>query len=150
MKKSTILTGILSPLYYFLVLNLMLYMEYSERYAFIQNLMLFILPALPGIATAFALARNSLKEYFASLGSCFLISAITFVLYEFSSIDLMIHKLITGYDEFSNGAGILFVATFFSYIVSCFLGAAVSGIISFRKQIKNNTIDKVNDGECEK
>ncbi len=136
MKKSTILIGIFSPLYYFIISNMMLYMEYSERYAFIQNLMLFILPALPGVIIVFALARSSLKDFFISLGSCFLLSFIIFVLCEFSSIDLMIHKSITGYDEFSNGAGLLFVVTFLSYIVSCFIGALASGIISLRRQIK--------------
>ena len=141
MKKSIILIGIFSPLYYFIVSNMMLYMEYSEKYAFIQNLMLFILPALPGVIIAFGLVRNSLKEYFISLGSCFLFSVIIFVLYEFSSIDLMIHKFITGYGEFSKGAGLLFVITFLSYILSCFIGALFSGIISLIKQNKNRKND---------
>lgn len=136
MKKATILIGIFSPLYYCLVSNMMLYMEYSERFSFIQNLMLFILPALPGAAIAFALAKNSLKDYFMSLGTCVLLSAIIFALYDFSGINLMIHKAVTGYDEFSNGAGLLFAVTFFSYIVFCFIGALISGIISLTKQKK--------------
>lgn len=79
MKKSTISIGILSPLYYFLVSNMMLYMEYSEKYSFVQNLMILILPALPGLIMISALKRNSMKDYFISLGKCFLISATIFV-----------------------------------------------------------------------
>lgn len=135
-KLSVALVGIFSPLYYELAFNLMMYTEYSEKYAFVQNLMLYLLPVLPGIVMAFALIRNSLKDYFKSLGICFLISTIVFVIYGTLNIDLSIFKSITGYDEFSNGEGILFVITFFSYAVSCIIGAFISGIISLCKQIK--------------
>ena len=129
-KLSIILIGILSPLYYHLIFNLMLCMEYNERYASFQNIMLFILPALPGVVMAFALVRKSMKNYFMSLGTCFLISAAVFALYYFLNIDLIVYKTITGYDELSNGEGLLFAVTFFSYAVSCFAGALISGVVS--------------------
>ena len=147
-KLSIILIGILSPLYYEFVINMMMYTEYIEKYAFIQNLMLFVLPALPGLVIAFALVRNSFKEFFISLGICFLLSTIVFNVYDYFDINLTIQKTLTGYDEFSNGAGILFIITFLSYTVSCFIGAFISGVASFIKQtvstpkyqiLKNNT-----------
>lgn len=147
-KLSVVLVGILSPLYYYLVLNLMMYIGYSEKYAFVQNLMLFLLPTLPGVVLAFTIIRNSLKDFFISLGSCFLLSIIVFAIYELFDIDLIIFKTITGYDEFSLGEGLLFFITSMSYIISCFIGVFVSGIISLRKQ-KNCGIKK-NDMECEK
>lgn len=142
MKKSAVLVGIFAPLYYELVFNLMLYTEYSERYAFIQNLMIYLLPALPGIAVALVLVKNSLKDYFKSLGICFLISMIVFLIYGALHIDLSIFKAITGYDEFSNGEGLLFVIMFLSYVVSCTIGAFVSGIISLCRQIKSRKSNK--------
>lgn len=142
MKKSAVLVGIFAPLYYELVFNLMMYTEYSERYAFIQNLMIYLLPALPGIAVALVLVKNSLKDYFKSLGICFLISMIVFLIYGALHIDLSIFKAITGYDEFSNGEGLLFVIMFLSYAVSCTIGAFVSGIISLCRQIKSRKSNK--------
>lgn len=146
MKKSAVLVGIFAPLYYELVFNLMMYMmlytEYSERYAFIQNLMIYLLPALPGIAVALVLVKNSLKDYFKSLGICFLISMIVFLIYGALHIDLSIFKAITGYDEFSNVDGLLFVIMFLSYAVSCTIGAFVSGIISLCRQIKSRKSNK--------
>lgn len=144
MKKSVVLAGIFAPLYYELVFNLMMYMamytEYNERYAFIQNLMIYILPALPGIAVAVALVKNSLKDYFKSLGICFLSSTIVFVIYGALNIDLSIFKAITGYDEFSKAGGLLFVIMFLSYTVSYAVGVFVSGIISLCRQIKSRKI----------
>lgn len=142
-KLSIILIGILSPLYYEFVINMMMYTEYIEKYAFIQNLMLFVLPALPGLVIAFALVRNSFKEFFISLGICFLLSTIVFNVYDYFDINLTIQKTLTGYDEFSNGAGILFIITFLSYTVSCFIGAFISGVASFIKQ----TVTKISDFE---
>lgn len=146
MKKSVVLVGIFAPLYYELVFNLMMYTiintEYNEVYSFIQNLILILLPALAGIAVALVLVKNSLKDYFKSLGICFLISMIVFLIYGALHIDLSIFKAITGYDEFSNGEGLLFVIMFLSYAVSCTIGAFVSGIISLCRQIKSRKSNK--------
>ena len=73
MKKSkSIYIGIFSLLFYYLVMHLMLLWEYNEKYSFIQNAMLYVLPALPGVALAILLIRNSVREFFESLGICFL------------------------------------------------------------------------------
>ena len=64
MKKLNIFLGIAAPLYFFLVSNLMLCMEYSEKYSYIQNSLLISLPTLPGVMLAFMLIRNSLRNFF--------------------------------------------------------------------------------------
>lgn len=143
MKKiSSVFIGVCSPLFYYFVVHFMLYcpwFEYNEKYAIIQNAMLFVLPALPGVAIAFLLVRNTLKEFFKSLGICFLISIFIIFIYNFIGIDLMIYTLITGYEEFSLGEGFLFAVTSISYIISCFVGTVVSGAITLRRQKRNAT-----------
>lgn len=143
MKKiSSVFIGVCSPLFYYFVVHFMLYcpwFEYNEKYAIIQNAMLFVLPALPGVAIAFLLVRNTLKEFFKSLGICFLISIFIIFIYNFIGIDLMIYTLITGYEEFSLGEGLLFAVTSISYIISCFVGTVVSGVITLRRQKRNAT-----------
>ena len=75
MKKSkSIFGGIFSLLFYYLVMHLMLLWEYDEKYSFIQNAMLYVLPALPGVALAILLIRNSVRGFFKSWGICFLTS----------------------------------------------------------------------------
>ena len=140
--KKRLLIGIFSPLLYFWIYHLLRYcplFEYSEKYGAIQNAMLFILPAVPGIALAFLLVENSVKKYFKSVGVCFIVSLIVFILYIQSGVELIIFKAITGYEEGFVGEGILILVTFMSYIISCFVGTIVAGIITnHRQKISNN------------
>lgn len=136
--KKNIFIGIFSPLFYHLVVNLMLYTiladEYSERYAFLNNALILMLPALPGIALIFLLIRNSLKEYFKSLVICFLLSFMVMVIYNISGINLMIWTKVTGYEEFSLGEGFIFDITIMSYLSSCLVGSMVACVITFIRQ----------------
>lgn len=128
------LIGILCPLFYYFVLHLMLLWEYNEKYAIIQNTMLFVLPALPGIALAILLVRNSLKEFLKAWGVCFLSSACIFFIWTILRIDLMIYTNLTGFEEFSLGEGLLIAVIFRSYIVSCTIGSVIAAVVSFYKQ----------------
>ena len=68
LMNKNILIGIFSPLFYFLVNNIMRYtilaVEYNDKYALFHNMLIITLPALPGISLVFLLIRSSLKEYF--------------------------------------------------------------------------------------
>ena len=104
--KKRMLIGIFSPLLYFWIYHFLRYcpsFEYSEKYGAIQIAMLFILPALPGVALAFLLVEDSVKKYFKSVGICFIISLVVFILYIQSGVELMIFRAITGYEEGSRG-----------------------------------------------
>ena len=139
--KKNILIGIFLPLFYYLVVNIMLYTiladEYNEKYAMLNNILIMILPALPGIALIFLLIRKSFKEYFKSIGVCFLTSLIIILVYNFLSIDLMIHTKVTGYEEFSMGDGLIFAVTSISYLSSCLIGSVIAGVITFVKKRKS-------------
>ena len=133
-KYVNIIIGVCSPLFYYFVSFCLLFMEYNEKYAFSQNALLFILPALPGIAPAFLLIRETFKDFLKSLGVCFLTSALFIILVAAFRINLMIYTIVTGYEEFSLGEGLLFAVTSISYFISCFVGAFISGIITFIRQ----------------
>jgi len=138
--KKRMLIGIFSPLLYFWIYHFLRYcplFEYSEKYGAIQNAMLFILPALPGVALAFLIVEDSVKKYLKSVGICFIISLVVFILYIQSGVELMIFRAITGYEEGSPGEGILILVTFMSYIISCFVGVIISGIITGYRQNKS-------------
>ncbi|MBQ6893209.1 MAG: hypothetical protein IJN48_03295 [Clostridia bacterium] len=62
-KTKAVLIGILLLLFYYFILLLMLLWEYNEKYSIIQNAMLYVLPALPGVALAALLIRNTLRDY---------------------------------------------------------------------------------------
>lgn len=135
MKKSkSILIGIFSLLFYYFVLHLMFLWEYNEKYAVIQNAMIYVLPALPGVALAILLIRNSLKEFFKSWGICFLSSVCLLLIWNILRVDLMIYTSITGFEEFSLGEGMLIAVTSFSYITSCTVGCIIAAVVSFYKQ----------------
>lgn len=138
MKKfSSVLIGVCSPLFYYIVRYFMLYcplFEYNEKYAFLQNALFFILPALPGVTVALLLIRNTLKDFYKSLGICFFISLIIIILYQFMGIHLMVHTLITGYEEFGLGEGLLIFVTSFTYCVSCLVGSVIAGIVTLCRQ----------------
>ncbi len=138
--KKNILIGIFSPLFYFLVVNIMRYTilagEYNEEFALLHNLMIMVLPAVPGVTLIFLLIRNSMKEYFKSLSICFWISFVVMIVYMFSGIELMIHTAITGYEELSLGDGFLTAITMEFYLVSCLVGSIVAGIATFVKKRK--------------
>ena len=120
MKKSkSIFGGIFSLLFYYLVMHLMLLWEYNEKYSFIQNAMLYILPALPGVALAILLIRNSVREFFKSWGVCFLSSVCLGFLWISLRVDLMIYTSLTGFEEFALGESLLMVVMSISYTVSC-------------------------------
>lgn len=142
--KKNILIGIFSPLFYFLVGNIMRYTifvgEYREEYALLNNILIRILPALPGIPLMFLLIRNSIKEYFKALSTCFCISFVVMTIYIISGIDLMIHTAITGYEEFSLGDGLMRVLTFQYYLAACLLGAIVAGVTTYVKKRKSARI----------
>lgn len=141
MKKSkNILIGIFSLLFYYFVSHLMFLWEYNEKYEIIQNAMLFVLPALPGVALAVLLIRNSLREFFKSWGICFFSSICIFFIWNIMRIDLMIYTTLTGFDEFSLGEGLLIAVMSFSYIVSCTVGCIIAAAVSFYKQKKNIAI----------
>lgn len=145
--KKNVLIGIFSPLFYHLAVNIMHYTifayEYSEKYAILYNVLFYTLPALPGIALIFLLIRNSLEEFFESLGTCFLISLIVFLLYHFSGVDSMIHTKVVGYEEFSLGDGLLYVITMICYLSSCLVGSIIAGVATYvRKRKKARIIQK--------
>ena len=143
MKKSkSIYIGIFSLLFYYLVVHLMLLWEYNEKYSFIQNSMLYVLPALPGVAHAILLIRNSVREFFKSWGICFLTSVCLGFLWIILRVDLMIYTSLTGFEEFSLGEGLLIAIMSMSYIISCTIGCIVAAILSFVKQ-KRKTLQKI-------
>lgn len=142
--KKNILSGIFSPLFYFLVVNLMRYTilagEYKEETALLHNLMIMVMSAMPGVALMFLLIRNSMKEYFKSLSICFCISLVVMIVYMFSGIELMIYTAITGYEEMSLGDGIVMAVTMGFYLVSCLVGSIVAGVVTLikKRKIKKN------------
>ena len=140
-KSKSIYIGIFSLLFYYLVMHLMLLWEYNEKYSFIQNAMLYVLPALPGVALAFLLIRNSVREFFKSWGVCFLSSVCLGFLWISLRVDLMIYTSLTGFEEFSLGEGLLIAIMSMSYIISCTIGCIVAAILSFVKQ-KRKTLQK--------
>ena len=142
--KKNILIGIFSPLFYFLVCNILNYVilagEYNEEYALFHNMLIIILPALPGISLIFLLIRSSMKEYFKSLSVCFWISFAVMITYMFLGIDTMIHTAITSYEELSLGDGFLMAITMLSYFASCLAGALAAGIVTYLKKRKTTRI----------
>ncbi len=142
--KKNILIGIFSPLVNFLVCNILNYVilagEYDEEYALFHNMLIIILPALPGISLIFLLIRSSMKEYFKSLSVCFGISFAVMIIYMFLGIDTMIHTAITGYEELSLGDGFLMAITLLSYLASCLFGTIVAGIVTYVKKRKTTRI----------
>ena len=142
--KKNIFIGIFSPLFYFLIVNIIRFTilagEYNEQYALLHNILIRLLPALPGISLIFLLIRNSMKEYLESLSICFMISFIVMIVYMFSGIELKIYTAITGYEELSLGDGLITVITMVSYLVSCLVGAIVAGIITHVKKRKTTRI----------
>lgn len=138
--KKNILIGILTPLFYFLIVNIMRYTilagEYNEEYALLHNILIIILPALPGIFLMFLMIRNSMKEYFNSLSICFGISFVVMVIYMLSGIEFTIYTKITGYEEMGLGDGLLSVVTMGYYLVFCLAGNIVAGTITYVKKRK--------------
>ena len=145
--KKNILIGIFSPLFYFLVNNIMRFTifagEYSEQYALFHNILNILLPALPGISLMFLLIRSSMWEYFESLSICFSISFVVMIVYMFSGIELKIYTSITGYEELSLGDGLMTVITMQYYLASCLVGAIVAGIATYVKKRKTTRIKKI-------
>ncbi len=136
-KIKNILTGVLSLVFYYFVLHLNLIWEYNENYATIQETMLYVLPALPGVALAILLVRNSVREFFKSWGVCFLSSVCLGFLWIILQVDLIIYTSLTGFDEFSLGEGLLMVVMSLSYVISCTVGCIIAGVVSFYKQKKS-------------
>lgn len=134
---KNVMIGFFSIMFYYFVDMLMICWEYNETYAIFQNAMLFVLPALPGIALAFLFIRNSIKEFFKSLGISFLTSVFVFFAYTFSGVNLILHTHLTGRKEFDLGEGLLSAVMLFSYIISCFGGTVIAAIVTLCKQRKN-------------
>ncbi|MBQ2942217.1 MAG: hypothetical protein IJD97_08275 [Clostridia bacterium] len=127
--KKNIFIGILSPLFYFLSTYLMLLWEYNESFAIIQDVMLIALPALPGVALAIFLIRNSLMEFLKSLGICFISSiCFTFIL------TLLPFTGLLETEKIGLGEGFLIAITSTLYIISCTIGCVIAAILSFVKQ----------------
>lgn len=133
-KLKDILIGIISLLFYYLGMHLMVLWEYNEKYSFIQAEMCYILPALPGVALAILLIRNSIREFYKSWGICFLSSVCLFFIWNILGVDLRIYTMLTGFKEFSLGEGLLMAVMSFSYIISCTVGCVIAAVISFYKQ----------------
>ena len=140
MKKSiNVLIGILSPVFFHLVMHLMMIWDYNEKYSILQNAMLYILPAIPGVFIAFFFIRNSLSDFIKSFGIYFLTYVCVVLIFIVFRVDLMIHTHLTGYEEFAMGEGFLMAVMWITYTTSCFCGFIVAGIISFCKQRKNSS-----------
>lgn len=135
---KNILTGVSSLLFYYLTFHLMYMWEYNEKYAVVQNALLYVLPALPGAALAVFLTRNSLKEFFKSWGVCILSSVCLLFIWNILQVDLKIHTSLTGFEEFGLGEGLLMAIMSFSYVISCTVGCIIAGVASFYKQGKEN------------
>ena len=133
--KNTIM-GICSVLFYYFAVYSMFLWEYNEKYAIIQDVMVFVLPGLPGVALAILLIRSSLKEFFKSWGICFASSLCMFLIWNTLNLDLMIYTRLTGYGEFGLGEGLLMAIMTFSYIIFCTIGCVIAAIISFYKNKK--------------
>lgn len=132
--KKEILTACFSLAFYCFVMHLMLLWEYSEKYETAQSVLLLILPALPGVALAVLLIRNSLKEFLKSWAICLVASACVCLIWIVFRIDLMIYTFLTGFDEIGLGESILSLVMFFSYMLSCTVGCIVAAVVSFCKQ----------------
>ncbi len=135
--KKNILIGIISPLFLFFALNVIRYIIYTDAFSglgWFDDILFYLLPALPGISLMFLLVRNSMKEYFKSLSVCFLISFAVTILYIFLGIDQIISMAITGYEDLGLGDGLLMVIIFHFYAVSCLAGTIVAGIVTFVKK----------------
>ena len=115
---------------------LKLYILSPTEFAILGLFVYYLLPALPGIALAFLLVCNTKSEFYIDLGISILSSLFTFLIYAFSGIDSMIYSKIMGYEEASLGEGILFVGTFFVYIISCAIGSVIAGIRTTYSQWK--------------
>ncbi len=135
-KTKNILIGICSLLFFYLVAHLMLLWEYNEKYKIIQLAMLYVLPALPGVALAILLVRDSVKEFFKSWGICFISSECLLFIWNNLLIDSMIHKSLTGFEKINLGEGFMILGMSSSYIISCTIGCIIAGVISFYKQKK--------------
>ncbi len=137
MKQSkNICIGIFSPLFYRLVMHLTLLWVHNETEFLVQNAMLYVMPALPGVALAVLLIRNSVRDFFKSWGICFLASVCFGFLWVILRVDLMIYTSLTGFEEFALGEGLLMAVMSFSYIISCTVGCVIAGVLSFYKQKK--------------
>ena len=144
MKKiSPIVLGVCAPLFHRLIFNIMLHIEYNENFSAIQNAMIFILPALPGVALGFLLIRNKIKEYLKSFGICFLTSIAITWLYDTIGVDMIIFKHMTGYDEIYYGEALMFLFTYLPYLISCFIGIVVAGIITIFRQKNKVSMEDV-------
>ena len=134
--KKNILIGLFVPLFYYFVFNVMIYTDYNEKYDWLQNAFIQIAPALPGVSLIFLLIRDSLKEFFKSLGICFTTSfLVDFVCHR---ISLMIYTKITGYTDFCSGEELIFGITTVTYLASCLIGSVIACVITCIRQRKHN------------
>ena len=140
-KYSAVFLGVSSSLYFYIVLNFIFIIadsDYNKKYALIENIMILVLPVLPGIANVFLLIRDSFKKFIKSLICCVFASLFLIITLLLSETDLSLYFWFTGHNgDFSLGEGFLFAVIFNLYFISCFIGAAVSGAISIYRQIKN-------------
>lgn len=141
MKMKSAFTGIFSLVFYYFTSHLMLLWEYHERYSVIQTVLLYALPALPGIVSAVLLIRHSLREFFKAWGICFLSAACLFFIWNALRVDLLIYKSLTGFEEFGLGEGLLLTTMSFSYIVSCTIGCIIAAIASYCRQKRTCSLD---------
>jgi len=129
-KRNSIIIGIASPGYLFLIYHLMYLCEYNEMYADIRNAMLFILPALPGITLAFLLISDSLEAFVRSWSVCFMSSVIMCAVWNILRIDLIIYTALTGSDQIAMGDSLLMAVMLISYMISCTVGCITAAVIS--------------------
>ncbi len=132
--SKAILMGIFCPLYLFVLLNLIVYAPspFAEILSALMNVFLLV----PAVFLTRFLISPSLKEFFKKLAICFCVSFVFILVYLFSKIDLMLCKLITGYDELSLGYSFGFVFIFEAYIISSAIGSIIAAVFTWFKQKK--------------
>lgn len=147
-EKSTglarnICLGIFCSLFYYFSHHLTCALYYNQWYSDMQHEIILLLSAVPGIALAFLLIRNSLKSFFKAWGTCFLSSVCLMLLWNYLPIDRMIHYKLTGYEEYGAGVGVVTLYQLLSYIRLCSIGCTFAGIVSaikqswYRRKIRN-------------
>lgn len=135
-KHSGVMAGIVVTLWYCIVETFLfnLPFEYNEKYAVLQNSILFILPSVSGVLSVLFLRRDTMKDFFKSLGTYFISSFIFMILYISGGLSKMMHFWFSGYEELSMGHGMLALVILSTHLVSCFIGVFVAGMISLYRQ----------------
>ena len=138
--KKIVFAGIALPLYFELMLNIIIYILnfdlFHETISKFGNVLLYIISSFAGVLYFILLPKKSVIEFTGGLCVSFSVSAIVFFIYTLLGIDRIIFQNITGFEELGLGYGFVLVITFKAYFVSCIVGAIVAFIITLVKQHK--------------